>query len=225
LKARRACLYVRPRRRPTLPLLLLVIAVVGCGPGSAPAWPGLRRAVNYPAGDGPAAVAIVDLTGDGRADLAVADIASARLSVLAGRGDGSFAPPVSYPVRFGPDTLALGDLNGDGRTDVVVAAGGSGGGGVSVLLARADGALAAAQTYPPREAWSVAAADFNGDGRLDLVAAQGQSSVIWGLFGVGDGTFQPPAKYRVGSFPIELAPVDMNNDQRIDLVISYFVSD
>lgn len=100
--------------------------VVAGGPQPALAAT-LRPAVNYPAGDRPDVVGIAEVTGDGRADLVVADIGSRKVSILAGRGDGSCASPVSYPVGMEPSALAVGDLNGDGHSDVAVAASDSSG--------------------------------------------------------------------------------------------------
>ncbi|QDU65867.1 FG-GAP repeat domain-containing protein [Engelhardtia mirabilis] len=68
--------------------------------------------------------ALGDVTGDGLADLVVRynDLPSAGTSgvrLYAGRGDGSFDPPLQLP---GPELtweLVLGDVNGDGTLDVV----------------------------------------------------------------------------------------------------------
>src|SRR5919204_4217314 len=59
-----------------------------------------------------------DFNGDGRQDLAVNDWDTGQLSVLLGRGDGTFHAPVRFEVgdfAFGPFP---GDFNGDGRDDL-----------------------------------------------------------------------------------------------------------
>ena len=56
-------------------------------------------------------VAIGDLNGDGRPDVATSSV-----SVLLNRGDGSLALGVDLPES---GSVALGDVNGDGRPDLV----------------------------------------------------------------------------------------------------------
>src|ERR1700740_354596 len=52
---------------------------------------------------------------------------------------------------------------------------------------------------------SVAAGDFNGDGKLDLAAANYNSKSVAVLLGNGDGTFQAPLTFSVGSIPWSVA--------------------
>src|SRR5437870_2988509 len=92
-------------------------------------------------GISPRFVALGDLNGDGRLDLAVANVSSDSVSVLLGNGDGSFAAKVDYATAAGPYSVALGDLNGDGRLDLAVANVSSG--SVIVLLGNGDGSFAA----------------------------------------------------------------------------------
>lgn len=70
----------------------------------------------------PMGVVSGDFNRDGKADLAVADHGSNAVSVLLGRGDGSFtpAPDPSIQVGTSPTGIALGDFNGDGWPDLAV---------------------------------------------------------------------------------------------------------
>ena len=74
-------------------------------------------------GSYPYSVAIGDLNGDGRPDLAVANsTASNNVGVLLGQSGGTFAPAVTYSSGgIEPASVAIGDLNGDGRPDLAVA--------------------------------------------------------------------------------------------------------
>ena len=68
-------------------------------------------------GVSPAAVAVGDFNRDGKLDLAVANNASASVSILLGKGHGMFKPAVDYGLGFGshhPNSAAVGDFNGDG---------------------------------------------------------------------------------------------------------------
>ena len=63
--------------------------------------------------DGPSSVAIADLNGDRRPELAFVNGARVdSVSVLTNRGDGSFRAERHYRVEHGPGAVAIGDLNG-----------------------------------------------------------------------------------------------------------------
>ena len=83
-------------------------------------------------GQGPAAVAIGDVNGDGLPDIVVANNGLASgpgglgngntITVLLQNSAGTgFLPAQTYTVGNGPNAVAIGDLNGDGWPDVVVA--------------------------------------------------------------------------------------------------------
>ena len=82
---------------------------------------GFKVATTFPAGTGPQSVAIADLNGDGKADLAVANNNSNNVSVLLGNGNGTFQAAVNYAVGSSPTSVTVGDFNGDGKTDLAVA--------------------------------------------------------------------------------------------------------
>ncbi|MDX6644667.1 MAG: large repetitive protein, partial [Miltoncostaeaceae bacterium] len=147
-----------------------------------------------------------DLTGDGRADLALA--AGTRLVVLAGDGRGHFRPRQALacdPDRIGFDAEAvrLADLNGDGRLDIVVV-----GAAVTVALGRGDGrfgpcrvVVRLAGTTPG----GLAVADLNGDGIPDLLVTDEAAGVVRLYAGRGDGSFREAAAYPAGLAPNTLA--------------------
>jgi len=72
--------------------------------------------------------------------------------------------------------------------------------------------------YPPG-AFPLITADFNGDGILDIAGLGTSNNVIVQL-GNGDGTFQAPQTYSVGSGPINMIAADFNGDGKLDLAIT-----
>ena len=72
-------------------------------------------------GKAPYAIAVGDLDGDGKLDLAVANMDNT-LSILLGNGDGTFkqASGSPFPAGDGPSSIAVGDFNGSGRLGLAV---------------------------------------------------------------------------------------------------------
>ena len=64
-------------------------------------------------------IAIVDMNGDGRADLLGTWVAGVLVEL--GRGDGTFRTPPSVYQSAGPVALATADFNHDGAPDVAIA--------------------------------------------------------------------------------------------------------
>jgi Bacterial Ig-like domain (group 3)/FG-GAP-like repeat/FG-GAP repeat len=76
-----------------------------------------------PTGLNPAGIAVGDFNGDGLADLAVTNFGANTVSILLGKGDGTFQLQVAYTGNIGasPYPVAVGDFNGDGIPDLAIA--------------------------------------------------------------------------------------------------------
>src|SRR5262249_2348955 len=88
------------------------------------------------------AIAVGDFNGDGKLDIAVANVgtgASANtVSILLGAGNGTFQlQNNNYATGATPAALVTGDFNRDGKLDLATA--NSAGGSVSILLGNGDG--------------------------------------------------------------------------------------
>jgi uncharacterized protein (DUF2141 family) len=229
----------RRTRRPGVALaalvLLLALVLVGYrfltmfGPPADPSDDSARQAaeaelfepaVHYSAGLYPNAVAVADFNGDGKPDLVVANKESHSVSVLLGKGDGTFGPPLTSPAgEWFAYSVTVADLNGDGKLDLVVANHGSH--QISVLLGKGDGTFRPPVQYGVgSNPHAVAVADLDGDGQPDLVVANMKSHSVSVLPGNGDGTFGPPRSYAVGRRPSGLVVADFNGDGQPDLAVA-----
>jgi len=208
---------------PTLALLCLGLAGISY-PGHG-ATVGFNKAVSYPVGTAPLAVASGDFNGDGKVDLVVANAGNpgagdnGSVSILLGNGDGTFQLATNIPAGKNPISIAVGDFNGDTRLDLAVAD--SGNSTLAVLLGNGDGTFQGAVSYATGVGpTSIARGDFNGDSRLDLVVANQGGSTVSLLLGNGDGTFQSHLDYAAGSGPIAVAIGDFNGDSHLDLIVA-----
>jgi hypothetical protein len=175
--------------------------------------------VTFSTGTGPNAVAVGDLDGDGKADLAVANRgmntsqgtpAGGDVAILLNHGSGAFVAK-NYPAGPSPTALALGDLDGDGKGDLAVVSGT----GVIVLINGGKGTFPTPVSYAAgTNPYAVAIGDLNGDAKPDLALSNGGASVA---FNVGDGTFTAAVNYRYAGGYDSLVIGDVNGDGHPDL--------
>jgi len=206
-------------------------AAVGDAPSADAAGPFSAR-VDFATNVGPDSVAIADLNGDGKPDLAIASAQSDIVSVLlntaaTGAMTPSFSARVDLPTGTGPRSVALSDINGDGKPDIVVANLGS---GMSVLLnTTATGSTTA--NFSPKVDFafggncdSIAIADLNGDGKPDVAVANLDLHSVSVLLntttmGAPTPTFSANADFTTaGSSAVAIA--DFNGDGKPDLAVS-----
>ena len=100
---------------------------------------------NFPVGSNPWSVAVGDFNRDGNPDLAIANQASANVSVLLGNGNGGFGATTNFAVGIGPVSIAVGDFNRDSNPDLVTA--NAIYDNVSVLLGNGSGGFGAATNF------------------------------------------------------------------------------
>src|SRR5207244_3500489 len=137
---------------------------------------GFSAPTNFAADTAPGAVAIGDLNGDTKPDLAIANSSgTGGVSVLAGNGTGGFSAPANFATGGrGSYSLVIGDVDGDAKPDLAVANAnpnlGSTGGTVSILLGDGTGGFSPASVFPSNDydPLSLASGDLNGDTKPDL---------------------------------------------------------
>jgi len=143
---------------------------------------------------------VVDLTGDGKAD--IVGFGNDGLWTALSNGDGTFETPkffegfaVKQGWRVEQHPRFVVDLTGDGKADIV----GFGNDGVWTALSNGDGTFSEPKflptTFSVKEGWRVdqhlrLVVDLNGDGKADLIGF-GNDDGPWVAVSNGDGTFQP----------------------------------
>jgi hypothetical protein len=143
----------------------------------------LASKVDYTTGTMPYGIAIADIDGDGKPDIAVTNVNSNNISVFRNTstsGNVSLESKVDYTTGWCPWRMAIADIEGDGKPDVVVTNEASNtmsvfrntstSGNIS-LAGKTDFATG---TVP----YGIAIADLDGDEKPDLVAANYGSNTI-----------------------------------------------
>lgn len=180
---------------------------------------------NPPTGTTPSAIAYGDFNKDGITDLVTANRGSNDVTVLLGRGDGTYQSGVSYLTGTGPNDVAVVDVDLDGNQDLVVAD--QGGNTIAVLLGTATGQFHASvfinTVGSPR---SLAVGDFNGDGLPDIAVTSTTSNQVGIMFNTGTVTlFGAPVVYSLPDAPKGLAVGDFNGDGIPDLAVADYSTD
>jgi hypothetical protein len=182
----------------------------------------------------PYSATAVDVNGDGRPDIVVANYLGNNISVLLnttapGATTPSFATQQPFATGSHPASVTAADVNGDGKPDLIVA--NLSDSSVSVLLnATAPGAttpaFSAQQTLATgNQPYSVTAVDVNGDGKPDLVAASSVDntvSVLLNITAPGATTlgFAAQQSFGAGTNPYSVTVADVNGDGKPDLVVA-----
>jgi hypothetical protein len=182
---------------------------------------------DVPATAGFLSVAVADIDGDGRPDLAIANREANAVTVHRNTGSpGTLGWLPGEPVGTGTGAVSLiaNDWDRDGKPDLAFVDGG--GTKVSVLRNLSSPGVF---EFAPRQAFAVPsppsavmAGDMTDDGVLDAVVvseASGFMSVLPGLSSPGTIAFGTRVEFRTAASPCNLALGDIDGDGKVDVAV------
>jgi hypothetical protein len=188
--------------------------------------------IDFVTGTTPYSVSIGDIDGDGKADLAVANLGSNNLSLFRNTstiGTISYATRVDVAAATGPISVSVGDIDGDIKSDIVVANSGTNDisvfrntstPGIFTFATRADFAAGSAPN-------SVAIGDLDNDGKTDVAVSNRLANTVSVFRNTGtSGTVSFTAKtdFATNSGPYYVAIGDMDGDGKVDMATSNYLT-
>jgi hypothetical protein len=194
---------------------------------TAPGAIAFAPSLNFPAGLSPSTVAVGDIDGDGKLDIAAGFWILRNTSAP---GTIMFDPPKNISKYLGYATsVALCDVDGDGMLDVV-----NGDFGLMVFQNRTrigdTMAFAPDVQFPMGDiTTAVAVGDFDNDGRPDIAATYPQKTCLSVFQNAGSpgtvvpGTFLPPVRYQLtinpgdAAYTEDVAVCDFDGDGKPDI--------
>jgi hypothetical protein len=193
--------------------------------------------VKFATGESPMGIAIRDLDGDGKPEIALVNYHSVTLSVFRNTSEigslttSSFAGRIDFPAPqyTTPQSIAIGDLDGDGKPDIAV--GNYNGNTLSVFRNSSDPwsiprfAFTRSDFITGRNPFSVSIGDLDGDGAADVVVSDYQCdsiSVYRNRSAIGSIQFDPRADFPAGTSPASAGIADIDGDGLPDIVVTNY---
>ena len=165
-------------------------------------------------------IAVGDLNGDSKPDIAVTE--STGMAVLINNGNGAFGTATYYDSGTNASSepgIAIGDVNGDKKNDVVITSWPNG--QVLLYLNQGTGTFAVPTVVATLgiSSWLVTIADINADKKMDLVVTD-WAGEVWTFYGKGNGAFTAGPCYPVQWWeqpPSNVILADFNKDGALDI--------
>lgn len=200
--------------------------------------PAFSPKTDFTTGAVPYSVSISDFNGDGRLDMAVANVSEFTISVFLntttpGASTPSFSVKTDFATSNSPYSVTAGDFNGDGKQDLAVANNLSN--AISILMnITTTGASTPAFSHRINFAtesnpYSVAICDINRDGKPDLAVPNSVSNTVSVFLnktvpGALTPVFTTAENFTTQTSPTSVSEGDLNGDGKQDLAITNAVS-
>lgn len=189
--------------------------------------------VSFTVGFNPLGIAIADMEGDGKPDIAAVTAIAQSVSILKNTstpGTVSFAAKVDLTSGTFPQRVALRDLDGDGKPDLIVA---SSAANQFLMVHRNTStggviSFGSIQQFPigvsPK---GIALGDIDGDGKTDVTVVNHDDrsiSVLRNSSTPGSVSFLPKVDYSTGAFnPFGMILQDLDGDGKVDMAVSSYM--
>ena len=193
--------------------------------------------VDFTTGSNPRNIAIGDLDGDGKLDIAVTNVSSSSISVFRNTSTsgsittGSLAAKVDFTVGTTPVGIAFGDLDGDGKLDI--ATGNVSTSNISVLYNTSSSGSITTSSFASHVTFAtgsspycISIADLDGDGKAEIASANYGANTISVLLNtttrgnISTSSFAAGVAYTAGSNPSGITTGDIDGDGKQDIIVS-----